>query len=254
MVWLPSLPPSLQLDYYVKDCGGNLIDAAELYPVPGTDDRHRPGTTEMMVGTWIAKNPELRKKVYIATKVVGYGESSYIAGNRKRTLEDWDTVKLQLGNGGTNPTQPPDMPEPIPARLDKASVLLACEASLKRLQTDYIDIYQIHWPDRYVGTLFGMGEYKLEKERESIPIAETVAAMKELIDAGKIKYYGLSNETTYGVCQFCFEADKIGCPRPVSIQNQFSLVYRCAVAAKAGIVPCGQSRRPAAPRPSTDAP
>ena len=102
----------------------------------------------------------------------------------------------------------------------------ACDASLKRLQVDYIDLYQVHWPDRYTAT-FSVLEYKKELERpDPVPIAETVAAMKELIDAGKIRYYGLSNETTYGLSQWCYEADKIGCPRPVSIQNQFSLLVR----------------------------
>ena len=100
---------------------------------------------------------------------------------------------------------------------------LSCVPVLLTLEQD---LYQVHWPDRYT-TNFSLLEYKKDNERPSpVPIAETVSAMKELIDAGKIRYYGLSNETTYGVCQWCYEADKIGCPRPVSIQNQFSLLCR----------------------------
>ena len=202
-----------QLGYYVKECGGNLIDTAEMYPVPSSDPAWRPGATELIVGSWIAKNPTLRKDIFIATKVSGYNPNSDTAGNRSITL----------GKGGS--LLPNGLPEPIPARLDKESVLMACDASLKRLQTDYIDLYQVHWPDRYCPT-FSRLEYKKHLERADVPISETVEAMKELIDAGKIKYYGLSNETTFGVCKWCQEADKIGCPRPVSIQNQFSLLYR----------------------------
>lgn len=163
-----------------------------------------------------------------ATKVVGYGASSPVAGNRKRTLEHFDDVQCQLQNGGAHEwePQPAEMWEKIPARLDRESVLMACDASLKRLQVDYIDLYQVHWPDRYVNT-FSKIEYNKDLERpDNVPISETVGAMKELIDAGKIRYYGLSNESTFGVCQWCLEADKIGCPRPVSIQNQFSLLVR----------------------------
>ena len=105
----------------------------------------------------------------------------------------------------------------------------ACDASLRRLKTDYIDVYQLHWPDRYI-PLFGSCEYDRRKERDGkfAPVAfeETVLALKELLDAGKIKSYGLSNETSYGVCEFVRVADKLGVPRPVSIQNSFCLLHR----------------------------
>uniref|UniRef100_A0A7S0HQ62 NADP-dependent oxidoreductase domain-containing protein n=1 Tax=Hanusia phi TaxID=3032 RepID=A0A7S0HQ62_9CRYP len=201
------------LDYYVGR-GGNFIDTAEMYPAPASDPRWKPGASEEIIGQWLAKKPEMRSKVFIATKVAGFSPSSETAGNRK--------VTLGTGGGiGEN-----GKPTPAPARLDAASIIEACDASLKRLQTNYIDLYQIHWPDRYA-PLFGSLCYNPQKERpDSVPIAEQVAAVKQLIDSGKIRYYGLSNETTFGVCQWVQAADKIGCPRPVSIQNQFSLLYR----------------------------
>ena len=107
-------------------CKGNLIDTAEMYPVPSSDPAWRPGATEQIVGSWIAKNPALRKDVFLATKVSGYNPRSDTAGNRRVTLDRGGAL---LPNG---------LPEPIPARLDRESVLMACEASLKRLQTDYI--------------------------------------------------------------------------------------------------------------------
>jgi len=108
-------------------------------------------------------------------------------------------------------------------------VLRACDASLERLQTDYIDLYQIHWPDRYVpiGAFYGSPAYDPELERaDSVPIRETVEALGALIEAGKIRHYGLSNESTFGVCEFVRAADELGVPRPVSIQNSFCLLHR----------------------------
>ena len=102
---------------------------------------------------------------------------------------------------------------------------MACDASLRRLRTDYIDLYQLHWPDRYAPN-FGQSVYDPKQERDAVPIKETVAALGELIAAGKIRHYGLSNETTYGVCEFVRAADELGVPRPVSIQNSFCLLHR----------------------------
>eukprot|EP00897_Mesotaenium_endlicherianum_P004415 jgi/Mesen1/4000/ME000211S03191 len=180
--------------------GVNFLDTAEVYSVPNKEET--AGRSEEIVGRWLQKQE--RSKVIVATKVAGYIAESWIPGNREQ----------------------PRSSERASCRLDRASILKACDASLRRLQTDYIDLYQIHWPDRYV-PIFGETFYDPSKERAgSVPIEETVSAMGELIKAGKIKHYGLSNETTFGVCSFVAAADKLAVPRPVSIQNSFSLVHR----------------------------
>jgi aryl-alcohol dehydrogenase-like predicted oxidoreductase len=191
-----------QLDYAIKERGVNFIDTAEMYPVPASAPEWKPGATEKIIGTWIKKNPEFRKNIIIATKVSGYNASSDTASNR---------------------TIPPT--EAIPARLDGNSIKMACNASLLRLQTDYIDLYQIHWPDRYVPS-WGQICYIKDSERDAISIEETALALKELLDSGKIKAYGLSNETSYGVCEWAHIARKLNMPLPATIQNAFSLINR----------------------------
>jgi aryl-alcohol dehydrogenase-like predicted oxidoreductase len=110
-------------------------------------------------------------------------------------------------------------------KIDRPNVEKALNDSLKRLQTDYIDLYQIHWPDRYV-PLFGAPDYDIAQERETVPILEQLEVFADLIKAGKIRYLGLSNETPWGVCEFCTLAQKHGLPKVVSIQNAFSLSNR----------------------------
>ena len=194
-----------QLDYAIKERGINFIDTAELYPVPLTAPEWRAGTTEQYIGTWIAANPEMRSQIVLATKMCGYMPNSAVAAAR------------------TYPAEPAD-PKPD-CRMDRDSVRAACEASLRRLQTDYIDLFQLHWPDRYV-PLFGASQYAYERERESIAIEETAAALKSLLDEGKIRAYGLSNETPYGVCEWARVAAKLGMPPPATIQNAYSLLTR----------------------------
>ena len=195
-----------QLDYAIKQRGVNFIDTAEMYPVPMSDPSWMPGTTEKFIGSWLAKNSSaVREDVVLATKIAGFGASAKIVGNRRRE----ETTAT--------------------GRLDRASIKSACDASLARLQTDYIDLYQIHWPDRYVpiGAFFGSPAYNPALERaDAVPIRESVEALGELIKAGKIKHYGLSNESTFGVCEFVRAADELGVPRPVSIQNSFCLLHR----------------------------
>ncbi|AFY76102.1 putative oxidoreductase, aryl-alcohol dehydrogenase like protein [Pleurocapsa sp. PCC 7327] len=178
-----------QLDYAVS-AGINFIDSAEMYPVPAKAETQ--GKTEEYIGEWLVK--QQRDKLIIATKVAG------------------PNSRLTWLRGGNN-------------RIDRANVNQAVEDSLKRLQTDYIDLYQIHWPDRYV-PLFGAPDYDPTQERESTPIAEQLEIFADLIKAGKIRYLGLSNETPWGVCEFCHLAQKLGLPKVVSIQNAFSLVNR----------------------------
>lgn len=179
-----------------------------VYPVPSSDPSWVPGTTELIVGRWLAKataaDPTLRARLVIATKVMGYSGSSTVPGYRSD----------------------PPVKEMAPARLDAASVRAAAEASLRRLGCGTIDLYQLHWPDRYV-PLFGSTVYNPAAARaDSVPIAETLGALKALMGEGKIRHWGLSNETSYGVCQAVAAADALGMPRPATIQNSFCLLHR----------------------------
>lgn len=192
-----------QLDYAIKERGVTMVDTAEMYPVPMSAPEWRAGRTEEFIGTWIQKNPEWRSKFVLATKVTGYSPKSPVAAAR---------------------TVPPTSPPPD-CRLDRQSILAACEASLRRLQTDYIDLYQFHWPDRYV-PIFGQTTYRFERERDSVPIEETAAAIKQLLDEGKIRAYGLSNDTPFGVGEWMRVAEKLGMPPPATIQNAYSLLSR----------------------------
>lgn len=191
-----------QMDYAISR-GVNFIDTAEMYPTPYGHPDQVPGTTEKYIGTYLAKNPGIRSKVIIATKVMGYELSSKVAAYR---------------------SEPPKEPYPD-ARLDARSIHDACNASLRRLQTDYIDLYQLHWPDRNAPGP-GSRVYDNDKQWESVHFRETLLAIKELLDAGKIRAYGLSNETTFGVCQIVHCADELGMPRPATIQNAFCLLNR----------------------------
>ena len=162
-----------QLDYALSR-GVNFIDTAEIYSIPPR--RETQGSTECIIGSWLAARKN-RDKVVLATKVSGRGEA------------DW----LRPGNETT--------------RLDKKNIAYAIEASLKRLQTDYIDLYQLHWPDRSV-PLFGAGGtlWRTPSRREEISIEETLAALDELVKAGKVRHVGLSNETSWGVSRFSARA------------------------------------------------
>ncbi|KAH7856861.1 hypothetical protein Vadar_006344 [Vaccinium darrowii] len=111
-------------------------------------------------------------------------------------------------------------------RVDAANIRESVEKSLKRLNTDYIDLLQIHWPDRYV-SLFGEFLYDPSKWRESVPFVEQLRALQELIDQGKVRYIGVSNETSYGVMEFVHASKVEGLPKIVSIQNSYSLLVRC---------------------------
>jgi aryl-alcohol dehydrogenase (NADP+) len=178
-----------QLDYAIAQ-GVNFIDTAEMYPVPPR--RETQGLTEAFIGEWLKK--QQRDKLIIATKIAGPGRNF-----------SW------LREGATN--------------IERRTIKKAVDDSLKRLQTDYIDLYQIHWPDRYV-PLFGQTEYHPDFERKTVPISEQLEAFAEVIQAGKIRYLGLSNETPWGVCEFSHVAKQLRLPKIVSIQNAYNLLNR----------------------------
>jgi len=197
-----------QLDY-AKSVGVNFIDTAELYPVPLFAETWKAGATEKIVGEYIEKiGPSQRDDLVIATKIAGFMSKSAIAAARR-------------GEDGGNPDEFPD------CRLDEASVKEACHASLDRLRTDRIDLMQIHWPDRYV-PLFGQTQFNHQSIRkDAVPIEETAAALRDLIEEGKIRYIGLSNESPLGVSEWVKATEKLGIrDKLVSIQNSYSLLDR----------------------------
>jgi aryl-alcohol dehydrogenase-like predicted oxidoreductase len=171
--------------------GINFIDTAEMYPVP--PKKETQGRTETIVGTWLGKNRGKRDRIVLASKIAGPGR------------RDW------IRNGETH--------------VSKKTIPWAIDDSLKRLQTDYIDLYQIHWPERYVPG-FGSWQYDPTKEREATSILEQVEGMAAAIKSGKIRAYGLSNESAYGLCEFVRVAKENHLPAPVSVQNGYSLLAR----------------------------
>ena len=171
--------------------GINFIDTAEMYPVPPAQKTQ--GTTEKILGSWLGKNKAKRASLVIASKIAGPGRREWIR------------------NGESN--------------INKKTVPWAIDDSLKRLQTDHIDLYQIHWPERYVPA-FGAWQYDPAKEREATPILAQIEAMAAAIKAGKIRAFGLSNETAWGLCEFTRVAKENGLPAPASVQNGYSLVNR----------------------------
>jgi len=169
--------------------GVNLIDTAEMYPVPPRAETvHR---TESYIGSWLKH--QHRDKLVIASKIVGPSRGfSWIRGG---------------------------------PRVSREQIHAAIEGSLTRLNTDYLDLYQIHWPDRYV-PMFGGTSYDAAEEHEATPIVEQLEALGELVQAGKVRYIGLSNETPWGVAEFVRLADAMRLPRVVSIQNAYHLMNR----------------------------
>ncbi len=178
-----------QLDCAVAH-GVNFIDTAEMYPVPPGPKTY--SRTESIVGNWLARQP--RDKLVVATKVAGPGRD-----------RPW------VRGGETAFT--------------KTNIRWAVDDSLKRLRTDFVDLYQLHWPERNVA-MFGTMRYDAGKEKPATPILEQIEALDELVRAGKIRHYGLSNETAWGVCEFTRLAKIHGLPPPVTIQNAYSLVNR----------------------------
>ena len=171
--------------------GVNFIDTAEMYSVPARAETF--GATETIIGNWFAKNPGARQKLVLATKVAGPSRGM-----------PW----VREGKGMTS-----------------ADIVASCEGSLRRLQTDVIDLYQIHWPERHVPA-FGTLYYDPAKETSQTPIHEQLETLAKLVKAGKVRTIGLSNETPYGVHEFVRLAEQHGLPRVATVQNPYCLINR----------------------------
>jgi aryl-alcohol dehydrogenase-like predicted oxidoreductase len=172
------------------DRGVNFIDAAEMYPVPPKPETC--GRTEEILGAWLAKNPARRAGIVVATKVTG--GSNKIAHVREK------------------------------AQLTRAQIRVAVEGSLRRLRTDYIDLYQTHSPDRPTN-MFGKLDYPLSGDFGT-PFEETLGALAELVKEGKIRHFGVSNETPWGLMRQLALADAGKGPRAQSVQNAYNLLNR----------------------------
>ena len=183
-----------QLDFAL-DRGINFIDTAEMYSIPTRTETC--GKTEEFIGNWI-KTRGNRDKFVLATKVVGPGS--------------WQP-HIRDGN----------------ARLDRANIETAIDNSLKRLQTDYVDLYQLHWPERntnYFGKLGYVHDESESMDMVSAAIEETLQVLGDLVTVGKIRHIGLSNETPWGIMRFLQAAERLNLPRVVSVQNPYNLLNR----------------------------
>jgi aryl-alcohol dehydrogenase-like predicted oxidoreductase len=172
--------------------GINFIDTAEMYPVPPSAARY--GDTEAIIGRWLASRPGVRGRIVLATKAAGP-----VRGY------EW------LRNGSADVTAD--------------DIVASCEGSLRRLQTECIDLYQLHWPVRHV-PMFGSLYYQPDSERAVTPIDEQLRGLQRLVQAGKVRHVGVSNETPWGVAEFVRLADAAGLPRIASVQNAYSLLNR----------------------------
>jgi len=179
-----------QMDYAIEQ-GVNFFDTAELYSIP--PDAATYGSTETIIGNWLQKTGR-RDEIILTSKIAGPGE-------------DW----IPHIRGGKT-------------KFNADNIETALNASLKRLQTDYIDLYQLHWPERKTN-FFGRLGYTANAETYT-DFAETLQALAKQVEAGKIRYVGLSNETPWGVMQFLRVSEQLKLPRVVSVQNPYSLLNR----------------------------
>lgn len=179
-----------QLDYAL-DTDINFVDVAEMYPVPPKAETQ--GRTETYIGTWFASRKN-RDKVILATKIAG-----------PSNFANW------IRNGQT--------------RFDRKNITEALEGSLKRLQTDYVDLYQLHWPERHTN-FFGQLGYLHDPKDVFTPFEETLEVLQDFVKQGKIRHIGVSNETPWGLSRFLTLSQARGYPRMVSIQNPYNLLNR----------------------------
>lgn len=179
-----------QMDYALGE-GVNFWDTAEMYPSPPDKEKH--GDTERIIGSWFAKTGR-RNEVILASKI-----------SRNDFLRDGNT------------------------KFDKKTISRAIDGNLQRLQTDHIDIYQLHWPERQTN-FFGKRGYSQEMANQDLssltPFLETIEALNDEIKKGRIRAYGLSNDTPWGVMRYITEAEKHGLLPPITIQNPYSLLNR----------------------------
>jgi len=184
---------SAQIDYALSR-GVNFIDTAEMYPVPPNKETY--GDTERHIGNWISTQPEKRKDIIIATKIAGPG-FPYVRDN---------------------------------SLISGATVLMAIDDSLARLNTDYIDVYQLHWPNR---TTPHFGKHwpnqviptQLDVAQEKQRMRDIVIGLGKAIESGKIRHWGLSDDTCWGIHTYIGLCEELGVPKPVSIQNEFNLLH-----------------------------
>ncbi len=196
-----------QLDYATGN-DVNFIDTAEMYPVPVMEETF--SRTETILGNWLEKRGK-RDDLVIASKIIGPGD------------------RFPYVRGGP--------------RLTRDQIFTAIDGSLSRLKTDYLDLYQLHWPDRNCN-FFGKLGYEHNENEDLTPIEETLSALDEVVKAGKVRHIGLSNETPWGLMKFLELAEKKGWPRPVSVQNPYSLINRsyeiglaeCSIREDAGLL------------------
>lgn len=174
-----------------RDAGVNFIDCAEMYPVPPQGDSY--GATERIIGEYFRQH-NARDQWILATKMAGPSRDMQHIRNGK-------------------------------SRFTREHIITALEDSLQRLQTDYIDLYQLHWPDRQAN-FFGQLGYQHDAEEQVTPIEDTLEVLDDLVRAGKIRYIGLSNETPWGTSRFLHLAESRGWPRIVSVQNPYNLLNR----------------------------
>jgi len=176
---------------YALDCGINLIDTAELYAVPPEAATY--GATEAIIGNWLQHSGR-RDEIVLASKVA--------------SPREW-CAHIRGGD----------------PKLNRKNITAALEGSLRRLKTDHLDLYQVHWPERDAN-FFGRLGYEPVEQEQTTPIEETLAVLDGLVQAGKVRHIGISNETAWGTMQYLYHAEKNGQARIVSIQNPYNLLNR----------------------------